>query len=206
VNIRFGSLADIEARPFDVRFTPKSGHRAPIRSIDVEASFGVRVLSKDVDGNLAAKSKSSLLLFGAVERKRRAPLQSTEIAELFLTEPVTFVHAFCNHSPSFRMKSPHRSATLDYGGASGLRSAAMSNHAFDFLQSWVVENVKATIYEDEDTAENLAHDCAWEAKTRGITEGDLIEAAGGDLNVYIRAELNRRFNREVDNRVTQDVY
>jgi len=26
-NVRFGSEADIEARPFDVRFTPKSGHR-----------------------------------------------------------------------------------------------------------------------------------------------------------------------------------
>jgi hypothetical protein len=25
-NVRFGSEADIEARPFDVRFTPKSGH------------------------------------------------------------------------------------------------------------------------------------------------------------------------------------
>jgi hypothetical protein len=25
-NVRFGSLADIEPRPPDVRFTPKSGH------------------------------------------------------------------------------------------------------------------------------------------------------------------------------------
>jgi hypothetical protein len=25
-HVRFGSKADIEARPFDVRFTPKSGH------------------------------------------------------------------------------------------------------------------------------------------------------------------------------------
>jgi hypothetical protein len=32
----------------------------------------------------------------------------------------------------------------------------MSDHAFDFLQSWVVENVKAMIYED--SAEHLAHD------------------------------------------------
>jgi hypothetical protein len=50
----------------------------------------------------------------------------------------------------------------------------MSDHAFDFLQSWVVENVKAMIYED--SAEHLAHDCAWEAETRGITKADLIEA------------------------------
>jgi hypothetical protein len=26
VNVRFGSKADIGARPYDVRFTPKSGH------------------------------------------------------------------------------------------------------------------------------------------------------------------------------------
>jgi hypothetical protein len=50
----------------------------------------------------------------------------------------------------------------------------MSDHAFDFLQSWVVENVKA-----------------------------MIEAAGGDLNVYMRAELNRVFNRDVEDRVAQ---
>jgi hypothetical protein len=52
-------------------------------------------------------------------------------------------------------------------------------------------------------AEHLAHDCAWEAETRGITKADLIEAAGGDLNVYMRAELNRVFNREVEDRVAQ---
>jgi hypothetical protein len=48
----------------------------------------------------------------------------------------------------------------------------MSDHAFDFLQSWIVENVNATMYEDKDTAEQLAHDCVWEAKTRGIAKAD----------------------------------
>jgi hypothetical protein len=43
----------------------------------------------------------------------------------------------------------------------------MSDHAFDFLQSWIVENVNATMYEDQDTAEHLAHDCVWEANARG---------------------------------------
>ena len=28
-NVRFGSKADIEARPINVRFTPNSGHCAP---------------------------------------------------------------------------------------------------------------------------------------------------------------------------------
>ena len=82
----------------------------------------------------------------------------------------------------------------------------MSDHAFDFLQSWIVENVNATMYEDKNTAEHLADDCVWEAKTRGITKADLIEAAGGDLNVYMRAELNRVFSREAEDSVAQDAY
>jgi hypothetical protein len=73
----------------------------------------------------------------------------------------------------------------------------MSNHAFDFLQSWIVENVNPATEENKDTAEHLAHDCVWEAKTRGIAKVDLIEAAGGDLDAYILAELNRAANREL---------
>jgi hypothetical protein len=81
----------------------------------------------------------------------------------------------------------------------------MSDYAFDFLQSWIVENVQAAMYENKDAAEYLAHDCAWEASTRGITEADLIEAAGGDLNTYILAELHRAVDREVKYRVAQNV-
>ena len=76
----------------------------------------------------------------------------------------------------------------------------MSDHAFDFLESWIVENVNAKMFEDKGTAERLAQDCVWEAQTRGIAKADLIEAAGGDLNVYMRAELNRVFNRKVEYR------
>jgi hypothetical protein len=57
----------------------------------------------------------------------------------------------------------------------------MSDQAFDFLQSWIVENVNATMNEDGDMMEHLADDCAWEAKTRGITKADLTEAAGGAI-------------------------
>jgi hypothetical protein len=74
----------------------------------------------------------------------------------------------------------------------------MSDHAFDFLQSWIVENVNATTSEDEDTAEHLARDCVWEAQTRGITKADLIEAAGGDLDAYIFAELDRAVGRKLE--------
>jgi hypothetical protein len=75
----------------------------------------------------------------------------------------------------------------------------MSDHAFDFLQSWIVENVNATIYEN--TAKHLAHDCVWEANTTGITEADLIEAAGGDLNACILAELKHA----LEDRIAEDV-
>ena len=81
----------------------------------------------------------------------------------------------------------------------------MSDHAFDFLQSWIVENVNATMYEDKDTAEHLAQDCVWEAQTRGITKADLIEAAGGDLDAYILAKLNRAVDREVEDSIAQGV-
>ena len=77
----------------------------------------------------------------------------------------------------------------------------MSDHAFDFLQSWIVENVNATMYEDSDAAKHLADDCVWEAKTRGIAKGDLIEAAGGDLSAYMLAELNRAIQCEVEDNV-----
>jgi hypothetical protein len=81
----------------------------------------------------------------------------------------------------------------------------MSDHAFDFLQSWIVENVNATMYEDKDTARHLAEDCVWEARTRGITIADLIEAAGGNLDAYMLTELNRAVDREVEDRIAQAV-
>jgi hypothetical protein len=81
----------------------------------------------------------------------------------------------------------------------------MSDHAFDFLESWIVENVNAKMFEDKDTAERLAQDCVWEARTRGIAKADLIEAAGGDLDAYLLAELNRAVDREVEDRVAQGV-
>ena len=73
----------------------------------------------------------------------------------------------------------------------------MSDEAFHFLQSWVIENVNATIYEKKDEAEHLADDCVWEANTRGITEAAMIAAAGGDLNAYMLAKLNRAVGRKI---------
>ena len=81
----------------------------------------------------------------------------------------------------------------------------MSDHAFDFLESWIVENVNAKMFEDRGTAERLAQDCVWEAQTRGIAKADLIEAAGSDLDAYLLTELNRAVDREVEDRTAQGV-
>lgn len=72
--------------------------------------------------------------------------------------------------------------------------------AADFLTGWVQENVNATVYEDTQMAEHLAHDCLWEAKEYGITDADLMEAAGGDLKAYMLAELNRAVDHAVEDR------
>jgi hypothetical protein len=81
----------------------------------------------------------------------------------------------------------------------------MSDHAFNFLQSWIVENVNTTTCEAKDTAQHLAEDCVWEARTRGITKADLIEAAGGNLDAYMLAELDRADDREVEDKIAQGV-
>ena len=59
---------------------------------------------------------------------------------------------------------------------------------------------------ERDMVEHLADDCAWEANTRGITEAALIEAAGGDLDAYMLAKLNRAVGREVKDRVAPDKF
>jgi hypothetical protein len=72
--------------------------------------------------------------------------------------------------------------------------------ATDFLNGWVQENVNATMYEDTQMAEHLANDCLWEAKKYGITEAELMEAAGGNLKAYMLAELNRAVDHAVEDR------
>ena len=73
-----------------------------------------------------------------------------------------------------------------------------------FLQWWVLENVNATLYDDTSTAETLATECLKEAKRENLSEAEVISAAGGDLNVYMLAELNRAVDREVEDRVARD--
>jgi len=45
-NVRFGSKADIEARPINVRFTPESGHRNSVVECPLCAKADIGVESK----------------------------------------------------------------------------------------------------------------------------------------------------------------
>ena len=45
-HVRFGSLADIEARPINVRFTPESGHRNSVVECPLCAKADIGVESK----------------------------------------------------------------------------------------------------------------------------------------------------------------
>jgi hypothetical protein len=67
----------------DVRFTPRKRTLRSDLLNRCEVTLGVRVPSEDVDRNPAAKSKSSFLFLGAVERKLNLLSQATEITELF---------------------------------------------------------------------------------------------------------------------------
>jgi hypothetical protein len=49
--------------------------------------------------------------------------------------------------------------------------------------------------------DQCAHDCVWEAETRGISNADVTEAAGGDLNAFMLSELNRALIRELEDRI-----
>jgi len=81
----------------------------------------------------------------------------------------------------------------------------MSDYAFDFLQSWIVDNAKLPMHEHKDKAEHLTQDCVWEAQTRGITKADLIEAAGGNLDTYILVGFNRAVDRQIEDSIPQRV-
>jgi hypothetical protein len=96
-------------------------------------------------------------------------------------------------------------ATLDARGFQAFKEPSDVRSRFRLFASWIVENVKATMHGDKDTAEHLAQDCVWEARTRGITKANLIEAAGRDLDAYILAELIRAVDRDVESRVPQGV-
>ncbi len=59
----------------------------------------------------------------------------------------------------------------------------------EWLEAWIEENIQTPVYYD-----NKAHmkadaaQCREQAKAEGISEPDLVEAAGGDLEAYLLRE------------------
>jgi hypothetical protein len=73
----------------------------------------------------------------------------------------------------------------------------MSN-PFEFLRDWSQENVNATAFDDEATAESLASQCLAAAKDAGFGIASIIRAAGGNLAGFFLAEQDSAANRELD--------
>ena len=68
---------------------------------------------------------------------------------------------------------------------------ADNERAREFLDVWEAENVeRVTQAEKLKEAERLAPLCRADAIRAGISEGDLEEAAGGDLVVFMTAALD----------------
>lgn len=60
--------------------------------------------------------------------------------------------------------------------------------ATTFLTGWTVQNVATT---DASAADALAQACIADAVARGLSGAELIEAAGGDMVDFMRAEIIR---------------
>ncbi|WP_375306351.1 hypothetical protein WI560_32015 [Bradyrhizobium sp. A11] len=80
----------------------------------------------------------------------------------------------------------------------------MAKNPWEFLDGWANENVHATVYDDNATAEQLAFDCRQAAKDAGVNEAGVVKAAGGNLKSFMLNRLNEAVNREVDRQVARD--
>jgi hypothetical protein len=67
---------------------------------------------------------------------------------------------------------------------------------WNFLETWAKENVHAILFDDEETARELAKNCIEAAKKAGIAEAAVTEAAGGNLSDFFLSELESAANAE----------
>jgi hypothetical protein len=65
-----------------------------------------------------------------------------------------------------------------------------------FLETWAKENVHAILFDDEETARELAKNCIEAAKKAGIAEAAVTKAAGGNLSDFFLSELESAANAE----------
>jgi hypothetical protein len=75
---------------------------------------------------------------------------------------------------------------------------------WEFLETWVRENVNPTGYNAEGVAKQLARECLQAADCAHINQAAVIKAAGGNLETFMLTELEGAANREVDRLTSKD--
>jgi hypothetical protein len=75
---------------------------------------------------------------------------------------------------------------------------------FEFLRDWARDNVNATVFDDDATANLLAAQCLGAARDAGIGVAGVIKAAGGNLAGFFLSELDSAANTELDRLVSDD--
>lgn len=75
---------------------------------------------------------------------------------------------------------------------------------FEFLINWSRDNVNATAYDDEGTAETMAAQCLSAARNAGFGAAGIFRAAGGNLVSFFLGEQDGATNRELDRLCDRD--
>jgi hypothetical protein len=68
----------------------------------------------------------------------------------------------------------------------------------EFLENWVRDSVQATPYRNKAEARRLTYECRKAAQKADLNWHAVIKAAGGDVEGYIIAELDRVADREAE--------
>lgn len=78
-------------------------------------------------------------------------------------------------------------------------------NAEEWLETWAEENLQTPgYYEDKAHMKFEAVQCREQAKADGISETDLVEAAGGDIEAFLLKEQNAFTDAEVRRKADQD--
>jgi hypothetical protein len=67
-----------------------------------------------------------------------------------------------------------------------------------FLEDWVRESVEATPYRNKAEARRLTYECRKAAQQADLSWSAVIRAAGGDVEGYILAALQRAADQEAE--------
>jgi hypothetical protein len=74
-----------------------------------------------------------------------------------------------------------------------------------WLENWVEENLRTPLYREDKSAMSAeAESCKSDAEKAGIRPGDIVTAAGGDLEGYLLKAQNRLTDSEVDRQAAKE--